>query len=256
MISVTLAVRNLARNRWRSGLTLAAIAVSVGMMVWTLALYEGWLTQMVRGATAVETAQVQLHTAGYVVSPRSYFAFPAPDSLLATLRAVPGVVALSPRVRAFGLLGNEQRSQVVQLIGVDPDLERATTPVVEGMTRGRWLAEVPPEYPAPRELVLGEGVARQLRVSPGDELVAFVEASDGSLGNELFVVTGVLRTGNTVIDRSAAYLHLRDAEVLSALDGEVHEIAIATADLTAARSTADSIGLAIGAPVIATDDAE
>ena len=50
------------RNPWRSGLTLGGIAVAVALMVWTLAFYEGWLQAMIRGATAIETAQVQIHS--------------------------------------------------------------------------------------------------------------------------------------------------------------------------------------------------
>lgn len=255
MTSVKLGIRNLARNRWRSGLTLAAIAVAVGLMVWTIAMYEGWITQMVRGATAVEIAQVQIQTAGYVESSRIYESFPLTDEMLAEIRGVSGVVALSPRIKANGLLGNEQRSQVVRLLGVDPAMEAATTPVRDGLIEGRWLADEPAAYPAPREVVVGSGVAQQLRVGIGDELVAILEAADGSLGNDLFVVVGVVRTGNTAIDRMAAYLHLTDAQFITALDGQVHEISVATADLTAARATADSVAQAIGAVAIATDDA-
>jgi ABC-type lipoprotein release transport system permease subunit len=255
MTSVKLGIRNLARNRWRSGLTLAAIAVAVGLMIWTIAMYEGWIAQMVRGATAVEIAQVQIQTAGYVESSRIYESFPLTDDLVAEIRGVPGVVALSPRIKANGLLGNEQRSQVVRLLGVDPAMEAATTPVRDGLIEGRWLADEPAADPAPREVVVGSGVAQQLQVDIGDELVAILEAADGSLGNDLFVVVGVVRTGNTAIDRMAAYLHLADAQFITALDGDVHEIAVATADITTARATADSVGQAIGAPTIATDDA-
>lgn len=255
MTSVKLGIRNLARNRWRSGLTLAAIAVAVGLMVWTIALYEGWITQMVRGATAVEIAQVQIQTAGYVESPRIYQSFLVSDQLLETVRRTADVVALSPRIKANGLLGNEQRSQVVRLLGVDPQMEATTTPVRDGLVNGRWLAQSPPEYPAPREIVLGSGIAQHLQVGIGDELVAFLEAADGSLGNELFVVVGVVRTGNTAIDRMAVYIHLEDAQFITALDGQVHEIAVATSDLTTARAAADSVARAIDAPVIRTDDA-
>jgi ABC-type lipoprotein release transport system permease subunit len=255
MTSVKLGIRNLARNRWRSGLTLAAIAVAVGLMVWTIAMYEGWITQMVRGATAVEIAQVQVQTAGYVESSRIYESFPLTNEMVAQIRGVSGVVALSPRIKANGLLGNEQRSQVVRLLGVDPAMEAATTPVRDGLIEGRWLADEPAADPAPREVVVGSGVAQQLRVGIGDELVAILEAADGSLGNDLFVVVGVVRTGNTAIDRMAAYLHLTDAQFITALDGQVHEISVATADLTAARATADSVAQAIGAVAIATDDA-
>ena len=168
MISVKLAIRNLARNRWRTGLTFAAVAVAVALMVWTLALYEGWLAQMVRGATAVQTAQIQIHTASYAAKPRIYRSFTAEDELLTILGNLPDVVAFSPRIKAHGLLGNEARSQVVQILGVDPDREAATTPVATALVSGRWLDITPPEYPAPREIVLGQGVARQLKVDVGE----------------------------------------------------------------------------------------
>lgn len=247
MISAKLGVRNLLRNRWRSGLTLAAIAVAVALMVWTLAFYDGWLVQIIRGATAVETAQVQIHTAAYVDKPRVYRTLPVSDSMLSAIAAVPGVEAVSPRIDAHGLLGNEQRSQVVRILGVDPPRETATTPVAEGLIEGRWLAAGPAEVPGPREVVLGEGVARQLRVTLGAELVVFLEASDGSLGNDLLEVVGIVRTGNTQIDRLTVYMHLADAEFVTALQGEVHEIAIRTDDLSRARETADAIASVLGA---------
>ncbi len=40
MISAKIGFRNLARNRWRSGLTLGGIALSVAFMVWILGFME------------------------------------------------------------------------------------------------------------------------------------------------------------------------------------------------------------------------
>lgn len=260
MTSAKLALRNLFRNRWRSGLTLAAVAVAVALMIWTLSLYEGWIKEMVRGASAVETAQVQIHTAAYVRQPRAYRSFPADPALLARIRRVPGVVAVSPRVELNGLVGNEQRSQVARILGVDPELEARTTPVADAVVEGRWLAAHPSPYPAPREVVLGSGVAHQLQVAPGDELATFLEAADGSLGNDLLKVVGVVRTSNNRIDRMAVYMHLADAQELAALGGRIHEIAVRTEDLTRARETAGLVARAAGArlgePVRAEDAAD
>lgn len=254
MISVKLALRNLVRNRWRSGLTLAAVAVAVGLMTWMLSLYEGWLQSMVQGATGVETAQVQIHDAAYVESPRVYRSFPFEASLVDRIMAVPEVVAVAPRVELAGLIGNEDNSQVARILGVDPTREAQTTPVAEAVIRGRWLAQDPAPYPAAREVVLGAGVARQLQASPGDELVTFLEAADGSLGNELLRVVGIVRTANTGVDGGTVYLHLADAQMLGALEGEVHEIAIRAGDLDAARGTAAAIAEALGALTDMPDD--
>lgn len=246
MIALKLGLRNLLRNRWRSALTLAAVAVAVALMVWTLGFYEGWIQQMVQGATGVETLQAQVHTAGYIEAPRVYHTFELDDDMLRRISAVPGVVALTPRVELHGLLGNEERSQVARFVGVRPDLEAAATPVVRALTAGRWLADSPPDFASPRETVLGDGLARQLRVAPGDELVVFLEAADGSLGNEVLEVVGVVRTGNTVIDRMAAYMHLEDAQYLAALDGQVHEIAIQAGDPEDAIEVASAIAAELG----------
>ena len=246
MIALRLGLRNLFRNRWRSALTLAAISVSVGLMVWLLPMYEGWMVLMIRGTTAVELGQVQVHAPGYVDQPRIHEAFELDAALFDRVRSVPGVESVAPRVHAFGLVGNEERSQVARVLGVDPRLEAETTPVADGIIAGRWLAPEPPVWPEPREAVLGEGAARQLRVGPGDEVVVFGEAADGSLGNDLLRVVGIVRTGNTEIDRMSVYMHLDDAQFLTALEGQVHELAIRAADLDDAPALAEAIAAAIG----------
>jgi len=247
VISAKIGFRNLARNRWRSGLTLGGIAISVGFMVWILGFMEGWLGAMVRGATAVETGQVQVHTEGFADNPRVYRSFPVDQALLSSVRGVEGVVGVSPRVKLNGLVGHEEKSVVARILGVDPVLESETTPVVRSVAQGRWLSDYPAEYPAPREVVLGAGVARQLQVGVGDELVVFLEAADGSLGNDLLEVVGTVETGNTAIDQMTVYMHLQDARFLAALDGQAHELAIATTNLLGARETAGRVAEALGA---------
>jgi len=247
MISAKIGFRNLARNRWRSGLTLGGIALSVAFMVWILGFMEGWMGTMVQGATAVETGQVQVHTREFAENPRVYRSFPVDSETLQTVSGVDGVVAVSPRVKLNGLIGHEEKSQVGRIFGVDPAMEAETTPVAGAIQDGRWLAQTPPEYPEPREVVLGSGMATQLRVGPGDELVVFVEAADGSMGNDLLQVVGVVRTHNTAVDRMTAYMHIEDARYLAALEGEVHELAIKTQDLLGAEVTAGLVASALGA---------
>ncbi len=247
MISAKIGFRNLARNRWRSGLTLGGIGLSVAFMVWILGFMEGWMGAMVQGATAVETGQVQVHTQAFADNPRVYRSFTADDAILETVAGVDGVVAVSPRVKLNGLIGHEEKSQVGRIFGVDPTLEAETTPVATALETGRWLSQAPPVYPAPREVVLGAGMANQLRVGPGDELVVFVEAADGSMGNDLLEVVGVVRTANTAVDRMTAYMHIEDARFLAALEGEAHELAIKTTNLLEAQMTAGLIAAALGA---------
>lgn len=240
-LSTRLGLRNLTRHRWRSALTLGGIAAAVALMIWTLSFVDGWLDLMVRGATAVETGQLQVHTRAWVDQPRVYRSFAAPESFLDGLESVDGVEAATPRIRLAGLVGNERTSQVAQITGVDPARETRTTQVAEGLVAGGWLSDQPAGGMEPRQAVLGSGLARQLRVEVGDELVVFLEAADGSLGNDLLQVTGILETGNSMVDRGSVYMHLEDARWIAALDGQVHEVAMRAADPDEAPGLAASI---------------
>lgn len=90
-------------------------------------------------------------------------------------------------------------------------------------------------------------MANQLRVGIGDELVVFVESADGSMGNDLLEVVGIVRTANTAVDQMTAYMHIEDARYLAAVEGEAHELAIKTENLLGAQTTAGLVAAALGA---------
>ncbi|RME28496.1 MAG: ABC transporter permease [Deltaproteobacteria bacterium] len=54
------------------------------------------------------------------------------------------------------------------------------------------------------------------------------QAADGSLGNELYEVVGILSSGSVTLDRTGAWLALSDLQDLLVLPDQVHEIAVLT----------------------------
>ena len=224
------AIRNLARNRWRTFLTMGGIAIATALLVWMVALMDGMVIQMIEAATEVELGQISIQTVDYAERPSIYDSFAYDEEQLERIEGVADVKGAAPRVRAFGLIGHERRSQVANVVGVDPVREAQTTLLDDAIIEGEWLSSEPEEYPAPREVVLGEGFARQLEVSVGDELVMFVGAADGSLGNELLRVVGIVRTGAMVTDKLGAYMPLADLQYSASLEGRLHEIAITVDD--------------------------
>jgi len=69
-------------------------------------------------------------------------------------------------------------------------------------------------------------LARSLAAEVGTELVVFVQGADGSLGNELFYVTGILENVADNIDRGAAIILKDDFDILFSTNNIVHEIAL------------------------------
>ena len=249
-----IAWRNLRRNRWRTGLTAGGIALAVAMLVWTGAWIDAFAAKLIRAATDVEVGQLQVRTEAYDDRPSIYHSFEL-GTVVEDIEALEGVAAATPRAYAFGLVGNEERSQVARLFGVWPASERAATLLDESVVDGRWLSdEAAP--PGPRECLLGDHLAEQLQVGVGDELVVFLQAADGSLGNDLLEVVGIVHTSTTSVDRMAVIVHQEDLAYAAALDGVAHEIVVTVHDLERVDEVAElgraMLGDAAGGPRIQT----
>jgi ABC-type lipoprotein release transport system permease subunit len=232
-----LAFRNLFRNTWRSALTAGGVAAAVVVLVWMNAFVDGMLGQMVRGATALETGQLQFQTSAYADEERIWHAFPAGGELYERIEEVDGVDSVAPRVNFSGLAGNDERSKVARFVGLDA---RRSAHVGESVVAGHWLSEGS-TGDGPREAVVGIDFARQIGLELGDELVALASAQDGSLGNDLFEVVGIVEAGNNAIDQRTVFLHLGDAQFLAALEGRVHRLVVRTSRAREAESMADRL---------------
>jgi ABC-type lipoprotein release transport system permease subunit len=233
-----LAFRNLFRNRWRSLLTIGGVAAAVVVLVWVSAFTEGMMTQMIRGATTLETGQVQIQTEAYAEEPKIWYSFSAGEELYERVARVEGVQGVEPRVEISGLAGTDERSKVTRFVGLDA---RRSTGLKEAVVEGEWLSKTPPPAADKREAVIGVDLAREIGVEVGDEIVALASGQDGSLGNDLFTVVGLVKAGNTSIDQRTTFLHLADAQFLGAMDGEIHELMIRSTPIREAERTAEAI---------------
>jgi ABC-type lipoprotein release transport system permease subunit len=121
----------------------------------------------------------------------------------------------------------------VVLFGVDPAREARVSRILSAMVGGRAPAE------GAREMAIGAELARRLSVAPGAQVVVVAPAADGSMGNDLFTVTGIFRSGLGDLDASFAILPIGPLQTLLGLEaGRIHEVAMATASQATAPDAA------------------
>lgn len=236
-----IAWRNLSRQGRRSLITASAMAVSVALCMCSICVNEGTYGQMFEVMVEQQLGHVLVSHPDYLAERSMYDTIPDAAAAVARVEATPGVAASTPRLKGYGLLGGPERSAGVQLVGIDPEREARVTPLEERVKQGTWL--VPGEHGT---VLLGDKLAAELGVGVGDEVVAVTQAADGSLGNALYRVTGVFRSGDAQMDRSGAYLHLADLQELLALPDQVHGITILASNPEVLGPTVEA--LRAGAP--------
>jgi ABC-type lipoprotein release transport system permease subunit len=233
--AVRLGWRNLWRNRRRTAITLAAISFATGVLIVTNALLEGMIERTVRTATDLVVGEAQVHPPGYLADRSLYSEIENPETVLERARAA-GIPA-APRSFGYGLVAHGTKSAGAMFWGVRPTLEPTVSDLAKHLRAGSFVAE-----PPRRRLVLGRKLARSLQAELGSEIVVVVQAADGSLGNELFSVGGILEGVGENLDRSGALIHHRDFDELFATEGRVHEIAFNTRG----ASTLDELQATLG----------
>jgi len=222
--------RNLGRNPRRTFITALGLAAGYFAVIFMIGFADGLKVEMIENGTGLMTGQIQIHSPRYRPDRSLYETLGgrAGTDFEAVIRTVvrdPAVVAAAPRVYGAGLLSSGQSTRGGMLMGIDLDREPGVSRLGNSLSQGRAPT------PAANELLIGTEMARRLELQVGDEVILVAPAADGSMGNDIFRVCGLYRTGMAELDGAFALVPIRSLQRLLALDpGRIHEIAVSTTD--------------------------
>ncbi|MBW2625474.1 MAG: ABC transporter permease, partial [Deltaproteobacteria bacterium] len=193
--------------------------MSTAILMASYGLMDGLMQHAVSNATNLVVGEVQVHAQGYLADHSIYKALNEPDLILQAAKQKN--VAAAPRRYGYGLVAVGTKSAGARFWGVEPASERTTFDLAQHLQEGRFLSET-----TQRGVVLGQKLARSLQAQIGSEIVVVVQAADGSLGNDLYTVTGILKAAGDSIDRNAALIHAADFVELFVSGERIHEVAL------------------------------
>ncbi len=211
--------RNLWRNKRRTAITLAAVTLNTAILIASYGLMEGMVKHMVVSATNIMVGEAQIHARRYQDDLSFFKSIEDPESILK--KATDHGMLAAPRSYGFGLVSVGTKSAGALFWGIDPVLEKKAFDLASHLLEGDFL-----EDHSSKGLVLGRKLALSLHASVGSEIIVVVQAADGSLGNDLYHVTGILKSVGDEIDRGAAIMHKNDFKELFVSGGRIHEIAL------------------------------
>lgn len=239
-LGLRLAWRNLWRNPRRTALTLSAVAFATFILVFMVALQRGSYTAMIESAVGVFTGHLQVQARGHHDDPGLEKTFDHASALEALVAGVPGVAAVACRAEAYALVSSPSRSYGAAIVGVEPDKEPALSTLPRSIREGRFL-----DSREASEAVVGKTLARNLSLSPGDELTLLGQGRDGALAVGTFSVVGVFESGSPDLDRTTVEISLRDFQATFALSDQAQAVVVRAHDLADAEEVARAVRSAV-----------
>ena len=211
--------RNLWRNRTRTNVTITAVALCIAILIIFQSMIVGLIEKAVFNTTNLVIGEVQIHANGYLNDKSLYKDLKNTEKIKSIAKK--NNIGLVERSYGFGLISSGTKSAGTQFWGVDPESELMHFDFAKHINQGTFL-----NSSSSNKIVLGNKLALSLAAEVGTELVVFVQGVDGSLGNDLFYVSGILKNVADNIDRSAAIILENDFNILFSSNNMIHEIAL------------------------------
>ena len=225
-LSLRLAWRNIWRQKRRTWLTASAMIFSNVLLVFMISLQFGSYEMMINNSLRMFTGQAQVQHAGYRDEQKMRLSIAGVTELAAAVRERFPALSVAARANAFVLLSSDDRSFAARIVGVEPAHEPALSTIPGLVTEGRYLGS-----PAAAEIVIGSVMARNLKVTSGDELTFLGSGRDGSFAAGVVTVVGIFNSGSTDLDRNLAAVPLAYFQDTFAMAGAGHEIALSAGAL-------------------------
>jgi ABC-type lipoprotein release transport system permease subunit len=222
-----MAWRNIWRNPRRSILTVCAITFASVLLVFMLSFQFGSYETMINTSVKISTGHLQVQAEKYLEKKSIRYTIPDPDIITAVLNVIPDVAAYTLRGQAFSLISSEDRTYGAVVTGIDPQREAKVSRIKKLMRQGNFLTEHDVN-----QAVVGRLLAKNLRVTIGDELTLLGQGRDGSIAATVMQVKGIFGSGIDEFDRSTLQIPLSTFQEVFSMDHAVHEVVVIAKSLS------------------------
>lgn len=208
-------------------LTLLAISFATFLSIGMRGIQLGTYAVNIKNAVNMFSGYLQIQHKDYQKNPSLKYNFKFDNTLREQIDSIDRIKGYSERVYGDGLISFKDNSQGAAIFGIDPQNEKHVTNIMDRILEGRFF-----NSDTSKEIVVGHKLLENLKARIGDEVVVLSQGYDGSLGNLKFKITGTFKSGSSDLDGMGAFIGLRTAQELLALDDKVNVVVLTLNNLS------------------------
>lgn len=235
---ISMAWRDLGRNRRRSFFSALALAIGMSLLLLMAAVVQGEMRGAMNASIRLQSGHLQVRGANYNPSKTSLKwqdLIETPAAMSAQISALPQVETATPRLYAAGILSFGETTVGVQVMGVDP-ASPANAPYREGLIDGAFPAADDRDG-----LLIGRDLAEKIAARIGDRVHLIVNTSSGEVDEQIFVVRGIYSTSTPSYDESTVLMPLAKAQAITGAGDRASSVFVLVKD----RDQTDAVAAAL-----------
>jgi ABC-type lipoprotein release transport system permease subunit len=216
-----IAWRNLWRNKRRTMITVASVLFAIFIALVMRSMQVGTYEVMLNDAIKNSSGFIQLQHKNYWDEKTIDNTFELRAELSDSIRALPNITGVIPRLESFSLISSGNITKGVGLMGVNPEIEQSFTKLADRITVGNYF-----ETDNDEGILLGDDLARYLEVEVGDTLVLLSQGFRGATAAGVFPVRGIFHFPAPEMNKNVIFMSLMSAQYFFATDNRITSLAI------------------------------
>ncbi len=206
-ILVSLAWRNLWRNKRRTLITVSSVVFAVILAIALVAMAVGLRNQLIETIVRNETGYLQVQDVMYYDEPSLDHVFEFGEEVKSALALFEDQIDFTvPRIRGFSLAAKDASTRGVIVTGIVPELEDRMNNLSSNMAEGSMFKD------EDDSAVIAEGLATLLNISVGDNIALIGQGFYGMTAAGQYSVGGIIELSIPEQNNSMVYLPLKEAQ--------------------------------------------
>jgi len=220
---LTLAWRNVWRNRRRTVIVMLAMGLGLGLLIFYDGFIEGAGQAIFGNAVRLQGGNILIHAPGYREKHQRLPMLPLTDADAAVKAALaqPNVTSASRRINTGGIASNREGTFSVSITGIEPERESSTSLISQHIVDGRFLRGDDRD-----SVLIGQGLAEEMHVGVGDRITLTGQGTHEQMRRRTMIVVGIYSIGLTAVEKQTLYISLAEAQGLFRLRNQATEVIV------------------------------
>lgn len=221
---LTLAWRNLWRNKRRTLITTASVFFGVVFATFVSSMQEGSYAQYIQAIVSFYSGYIQVHQKGYWDDKSINNLLIDSPQLDSAISRIPDVTVVSPRLENFALASSTNLTKGALVSGISPEKEDRISRLSRKVVQGRYLKS------GEQGVMIGSELAKYLKLGLNDTLVLISQGYHGTSAAGKYPVRGIVHLASPELDRSLVYMDIKACQVLFSAESRLTSLVIMVPD--------------------------
>ncbi|TYP99003.1 ABC-type lipoprotein release transport system permease subunit [Tenacibaculum adriaticum] len=216
-----LAWLNIWRNKRRTLITATSVFFAVLLAIVFRSLTDGVYDNMIHNVVSYSSGYLQIHKKGYWDEQSIDNTFEEDEQLYQELLKNQKVTHIMPRLQTFALASYAEKTKGVLVLGIDPVKEKEVNNLHDKIIEGEYIETI-----NDNGVVLGEGLASQLKLNVNDTLVLLGQGYHASSAAGKFRVKGLIKLGAIELNNNVVYMPLQQSQYMHGADHRLTSVSV------------------------------